>query len=151
MNVKELKEILNGLPDDATVIVSEKFGRGGGIQDYLLGKLSTDGTRVNGVHSGTIDYYNKNIENAEKILQAVYAGRYHWEKAKTENDCDVMYHNDDGSFLMQTWAGESDKWTQLKIINYWSKRKKEEQEELKKLLDKRDKMVINAIELSCAF
>lgn len=151
MNVKELKELLNTLPDDATVIVSEKYGRGGPIQGHLIGELSEDGYRVKGVSGDTIKYYEHDIDEAQKVLDAVHAGRYHWVKAKTDNECDVMYDNDSGDFLMQTWAGESDKWTQLKIINHWSKRKEQSKDELQKLLAKKDKLVVNAIEISCAF
>jgi hypothetical protein len=151
MNVKELKELLNTLPDDATVVVSEKFGRGGPIQGHLIGELSEDGNRVKSVSDSTIKYYEHDIDEAQRVLDAVYAGNYYWKPAETENDADVMYRRDDDSYLMQTWAGESDKWTQQKTITYWSKRKEQSKDELQKLLAKKNKLVVNAIELSCAF
>ena len=39
MKVKELKKLLNTLPDSAEVIVSEKIDRGGHIQRYNIGKI----------------------------------------------------------------------------------------------------------------
>ena len=73
MNVAELKELLNTLPDDAEVIVSEKFGRGGAIQDYRIGELNEDGDSIEEVHEpGKIDEvakrkYDKYVRDIDAI------------------------------------------------------------------------------------
>lgn len=149
MNVKELKEILNGLPDDATVIVSEKYGRGGHIQGRIIGELKDD-CWVQDTYDCDTSYWDKEIEHANKVISAVKSGLYKWTPAKDGTESDVMT-GDEGCFLMQTWAGESHKWTEQKIISYFEKKIDEANKKIKKLLERAKKGKVNAIELSCAF
>ena len=137
MNVKELKEILNGLPDDATVIVSEKYGRGGHIQGRIIGELKDD-CWVQDTYDCDTSYWDKEIEHANKVISAVKSGSYKWTPAKNGTESYVM-------------TGESHKWTEQKIISYFEKKIDEANKKIKKLLERAKKGKVNAIELSCAF
>ena len=149
MLVKELMELLSTLPEDAHVIVSEKFGCGGHIQDRIIGELKDD-CWVDDTYDCDTSYWDKQIEHANKVISAVKSGLYKWTPAKDGTECDVMTGYK-GCFLMQTWAGESSKWTEEKIISHFEKEIKEANKEIAKILKKAKKSKINAIELSCAF
>lgn len=156
MNVKELKEILNGLPDDAQVIVSEKFGRGGHIQDYCIGEL-VDDYRVEGKHSDKetlrlLKSFEQHKFEDDLGVAELEAGTAIREEFISDDGRElVVWKSKDGTpFQYFNKGDEWDKEKMIRIFKYNSEKDAEHIEDLKKELNKPLKKV-NAIELSCDF
>lgn len=138
--VKQLKELLNTLPDDAVVIVSEKFGRGGPMQDYIIGKVDDSYTYVEQVD--TYEHLEEMIQDCEEMIDLAKRGEYTispdgfaWEFVlSSKKSIRQMYMTD-------------------KDVDYFIPKVQKTIDKIKKDIERRknDTQPVNAIEISCGF
>ena len=153
MNVKELKEILNGLPDDATVIVSEKYGRGGNAQGYTIGKLK--GSTVVGRNSETeklIRHFEEHKFKCDLGIDELTVGTAVREELTSDDGRElVVWKSKDGTPFQYFRKG--DEWTKEEMIKIFKLNSDEDTKHIASLNKELNKKLkkIDAIEISCGF
>lgn len=154
MNVKELKEILAHLPDDAQVIVSEKTGRGGHVQEYIVGKLVND-SYVKGRSSNLdnlLKHYQEHKDECDLGIAELTAGTAYREEVTSKDGRPLaVWKSKDGTPFQYFRRG--DEWSveeMIRIFKYNSDEDAKAIDDIKKSMGQRLKKV-EAIELSCNF
>lgn len=162
MKVKELKEILNTLPDEAEVIVSEKISRGGNIQRCKIGIIHKDcgdyWIEENEKFSLVRDlsFYKKQKERYEKELEEINKNNIELKDIKYETDSRQWkcWQTKEGVVILH-WIKNFDKEISkkdlIKLVKNNIESYKNNIENCEKKLKNIKEEKITGIELSCAF
>ena len=153
MLVKELMELLSTLPEDAHVIVSEKFGRGGHLQSYCIGTLKND-SYVKGKRSDllqTLKHFEEHKFRCDLGIDELTAGTAYREEYVDQwgREVAVWKAKDGTPFQYFRKGDEWDKDQMIKIFKFNSKEDMQHIKDIKKQM--KPPKNVNAIELSCDF